>query len=86
MSQSTIKQISPIKDVSSLIRVLRFYPSIKKVKVEIHENRKFVLKIKFPWFYIFPYSLLKIYFIQLKLNEHKEPGATVILKHYWSKW
>lgn len=84
MNESIVKPISTLKDVSSLIRILRFYPCVKKVKVEVHENRKFILKIKLPWYYIFPYSLIKIYLIQTKLNKHKEPGARVVIKHYWA--
>ena len=86
MSQNIIKPISSLKDVSSLLRILKFYPFIKKVKVEVHENRRFILKVQFPWYYFFPYSLFKLYIIQSKLNQHKEDGAKVILKHYWSKW
>ena len=76
-----IKPICTLKDVSSLIRALKFFPKIKKVNIEIHENRNFVLKIRLPWYYIFPYSYFIRRILEKKLSEHIEPGAKIKIKY-----
>lgn len=77
-----IKPIHKIKDISTLLRALRKFPFIKSVTIEIYEQRKFVLRVKLPWYYLFPYSIYKRLQIQMELNKIKEPGAKIIIKKF----
>lgn len=77
-----VKSIHKIKDVSTLLRALRMFSYVKNVTIEIHEKRKFVLRVKFPWYYVFPYSIYKRFQIQMELNKIKEPGAKIIVKKF----
>ena len=76
-----IKPIHVIKDVGSLLRALRHFKFIKKVSVEVHENRKFVLRLSMPWYYIFPFSTYQKIKILIVLNKHKEPGAKIMISN-----
>jgi len=72
-----VRPISVIKDVSSLLRALRHFKLVRKVSVEVHENRKFVLRLNMPWYYIFPFSTYQKIKILIILNKHKEPGCKI---------
>lgn len=74
-----IKPIHPIKNVSSLLRALRLFPYVKSVTIEI-DNRNFILRVKLPWYYIFPYSLYKRFQIKMALNKIKEPGSKIKIR------
>ncbi len=83
MQNLKIKKISNIKDTSSLISCLSFFPYIKRVKFEKDNDGKIILRIRLPWYYLFPYSTFKLFEIEKKMKEQNSPGFNFEVKNYW---
>ncbi len=78
-----IKNMVIIKDAGTLINSLglicriKKYNFIKTYSIEKGKNSDLILKIKMPWYYVFPYSLFKLYKLKKELKKSTSENFTV---------
>lgn len=83
-----IKNMVVINDTSTLINYLGLINKIKKYNyvktysIEKGKNDNLLLKIKMPWYYVFPYSMFKLYKLKKEINKSTPENFKVDVSNF----
>ncbi len=78
-----VKNMVIIKDAGTLMNSLGLICRIKKFNfiktysIEKGKNSNLILKVKMPWYYVFPYSLFKLYKLKKEINKSTPENFSV---------